>query len=210
MPGRQEDMSGMFRKYAAVLAAFSTMSALAWLCVRGADVDRYIAATAFVPEIWQEEIHSGQAVRVQSLRPMIGLEVLEQKPKYELSAADYDALLKIVEAEAGCEDETGKLLVANVVLNRVNSEDFPDTVSEVVYQRQGEKAQFSPVGNGSIQRIKPSEETVAAVNRAVMGEDISQGALYFASRKAADPKNMDWFDRNLTRLFAYGGHEFFG
>ena len=35
------------------------------------------------------------------------------------------------------------------------------------------------------------------------------GALYFAARKAANPDNMKWFDRNLTRLFAYGGHEFF-
>ena len=40
---------------------------------------------------------------------------------YEISDEDYQTLLRIVEAEAGCEDENGKLLVANVVLNRVES-----------------------------------------------------------------------------------------
>ena len=35
------------------------------------------------------------------------------------------------------------------------------------------------------------------------------GPLYFAARKYADESKMEWFDRNLTRLFEYGGHEFF-
>ena len=56
--------------------------------------------------------------------------------KYHLSEQDHDALLRIVEAEAGGEDSDGKLLVANVVLNRVNSEKFPDTVTEVVMQKE--------------------------------------------------------------------------
>ena len=64
---------------------------------------------------------------------------------YEVSEADYMALLKIVEAEASGEDLTGRLLVANVVLNRVKSSKFPDTIEGVVYQRAGGKAQFSPV-----------------------------------------------------------------
>ena len=49
----------------------------------------------------------------------------------------------------------------------------------------------------------------SAVGRALMGEDISQGALYFAARKYADSGKMKWFDENLTYLFVHGGHEFF-
>lgn len=208
----------MFQKYASVMAAFSMLLAAAWFCVRGVEVNRYVAQTAFYSEpiVCVEELldyerveGSGQAEQNASSQPVIGVSVLEKKRKYDLSEADYEALLKIVEAEAGSEDETGKLLVANVVLNRVNSDQFPDTVEEVVYQRQGGKAQFSPVGNGSIGNIQASRETKAAVERALEGEDVSRGALYFASRKAADPENMQWFDRCLTRLFAYGGHEFF-
>ena len=127
----------------------------------------------------------------------------------ELSGEDYETLLKIVEAEAGTEDGMGKLLVADVVLNRVESESFPDSVKQVVYQQADGHAQFSPVADGSIERVKVSEETEAAVQRALLGEDASKGALYFAAREAADPESMKWFDENLTPLFSYGGHEFF-
>ena len=136
--------------------------------------------------------------------------VLEKKPVYQLNDADYEALLKIVEAEAGGEDENGKLLVANVVLNRVNSNIFPDTVTGVVYQKEFGVCQFSPVSDGRINRVRVSEETRRAVERAVYGEDISQGALYFVARRAVAPDRMQWFDNHLTWLFAYGGHEFFG
>lgn len=125
------------------------------------------------------------------------------------SAEEIEVLQRIVEAEAGCEDEEGKLLVANVVLNRVKDEAFPDTISDVVFQKDGKVTQFSPVASGSIYQVEVSEETVAAVNRALEGEDISEGALYFAARKYASKKNMKWFDENLTFLFRHGGHEFF-
>ena len=49
----------------------------------------------------------------------------------------------------------------------------------------------------------------AAVGRALDGEDISEGALYFAARDYADSKRMRWFDEKLTLLFRHGGHEFF-
>ena len=57
--------------------------------------------------------------------------------------------------------------------------------------------------------VSVTEDTKAAVDRVLMGEDISEGALYFAARKYADSEKMRWFDRALVRLFAYGGHEFF-
>ena len=128
---------------------------------------------------------------------------------YELSEEDLEALLRIVEAEAGSEDEDGRLLVANVVLNRVNSEDFPVTVKEVVFQQSEGVTQFSPVASGRYYTVEISEETIVAVERALMGEDISQGALYFASRKYANSNKMRWFDTKLTFLFEHGGHEFF-
>lgn len=126
-----------------------------------------------------------------------------------ISVEDYENLLRIVEAEAGGEDETGKLLVANVVLNRVESESFPDTITEVILQKNKGVAQFSPVGSGRFWRVEISDETISAVNRALAGEDVSQGALYFAARKYADTDNMRWFDERLDYLFTHGGHEFF-
>ena len=140
---------------------------------------------------------------------VVDFDVLKKELAYDLEDQDLEILLRIVEAEAGGEDEEGKLLVANVVLNRVNSVKFPDTVSEVVFQRENGVTQFSPVANGKIWKVQISEETREAVGRALEGEDISQGALYFAARKYADSNKMKWFDENLTFLFRYGGHEFF-
>ena len=133
------------------------------------------------------------------------------QPNYviEVSQGDIDCLMKIVEAEAGCEDRTGKLLVANVVINRVKDEAFPDTVTEVVYQRNSQSAQFSPVSNGRIDSVKISEETREVVYSALLGEDVSYGALYFVARQYADPEKVRWFDDNLTLLFSHGGHDFF-
>lgn len=128
---------------------------------------------------------------------------------YEVSEEDYVALLRLVEAEASGEDIKGKLLVANVVLNRVKSGVFPDTIKEVIYQRQNGRAQFSPVATGKIDRVAVSEETVEAVERALCGEDESAGALYFVAPAYADAGNHQWFRDNLTLLFSYEGHEFY-
>ena len=124
--------------------------------------------------------------------------------KIHCTEEDYQALLKIVQAEAGGCDEKGKILVANVVMNRVRSDEFPDSIRDVVY----EPAQFQPVSTGSINSVHVSDETVRCVDKALAGEDYSQGALYFMNRKGSG-SSASWFDRNLDFLFAHDGHEFF-
>lgn len=139
----------------------------------------------------------------------IALGVLEPAYVINVSAEDVEVLMRIVEAEAGGEDRKGKLLVANVVINRVKDSHFPDTVTQVVYQRNSKVAQFSPVSDGRINCVKVSEETKEAVYSALYGEDVSKGALYFMARNIANPDKVCWFDNNLTLLFSYGGHDFF-
>lgn len=140
---------------------------------------------------------------------VVNYSVVEQEEYRFLEEDELDVLQRIVEAEAGNEDEDGKLLVANVVLNRVDSDRFPETVTEVVFQQSKGVSQFSPVASGRIYSVEVSEETVAAVERALSGEDISQGALFFAARKYASSSKMKWFDEKLTFLFRHGGHEFY-
>jgi len=140
---------------------------------------------------------------------VVNCATLEQQVIYSLSDEEMEVLLRIVEAEAGCEDEEGKLLVANVILNRVADKAFPDTVKEVVFQQEKGVSQFSPIADGRYYEVKVSKETIRAVSRALRGEDISEGALYFAAREHADAERMKWFDEKLTFLFAHGGHEFF-
>lgn len=127
----------------------------------------------------------------------------------ELDEKNYQVLLRIVEAEAAGEGMEGKKLVANVILNRVEHPSFPNTVEEVVFQKSGGHAQFSPTIDGRFESVQISEETIEAVNAVLAGADDSQGALFFSARSKADPDNMSWFDKNLRWLFACGGHEFY-
>ena len=137
--------------------------------------------------------------------------VVEETPEaltgnsFSLEDQEYQVLLKIVEAEAGCEDTEGRMLVANVVMNRVRNGYFPNTVTEVVYQRQDGKAQFSPVSDGRIDTVNVSQGTIDAVARVMNGEDISQGALFFRSVRS----RSGWFDQKLSRVLEHGNHIFY-
>ncbi len=196
-----------------LLAGVTLLSAS--LCARELKINRVASQPAFRMEYMDESIVEDKhkftetAARVSSGQRVVSYEVLEQTKVYQLSDKDYEALLRIVEAEAGGEDQDGKLLVANVVLNRVNSSKFPDTVWDVVMQKEQGIAQFSPTVDGRYQSVSISEDTKEAVERALYGEDISKGALYFCAREKVDSGKMKWFDQKLTRLFSYGSHEFF-
>ena len=125
--------------------------------------------------------------------------------RFAITEEDYQVLLKIVEAESGGEDIKGRMLVANVILNRLEVGFGGDTITEVVF----EKGQFSPVTSGKIHKMVPSETTIEAVERVLDGEDYSKGALYFMCRELASKKGIRWFDKNLNFLFKHGCHEFF-
>lgn len=204
----------MYKKYMTLLFLCNAVILLTFFNVKGVQLNRVMASQAFqlrmqMPENEEGRDYMGILTQAASGQRIVDYALLEREYIYEVSAEDYEALLRIVEAEAGCEDEMGKLLVANVVLNRVNSEHFPDTIEEVIMQRDKGTTQFSPVANGRFYTVTISEETYDVVNRALCGEDVSRGALYFAARKYADPDKMKWFDNHLTFLFEHGGHEFF-
>jgi len=115
------------------------------------------------------------------------------------SEEELDVLYRIVEAEAGSQDVIGKCLVANVILNRVKHPNFDKTITGVVFA----SGQFQPTSDGRYYTITVSDSTKEAVQKALAGEDYSQGALFFKAPYA----NADW--SNLKLLFIYGGHEFY-
>lgn len=130
-------------------------------------------------------------------------------PVIKITEEEISMLERIVEAEASGEDMIGKILVANVILNRLADDKFPDTVKDVIFQKSGDGYQFSPISNKRYWKVKVSNETKEAVQRALNGEDYSQGALYFIARKIAKKSSVKWFDNNLKWLFKHGGHEFY-
>ena len=205
----------MYKKALSGLLILQLIFMFGSLCVKGVSENRQAAIPVCDMKLDERVLAQertstiGIVETAVSGQRVVDVQVLERKYCHILSDDDREMLLRIVEAEAGNQDEEGKLLVANVVLNRVESEKFPDTVTDVVLQKENGVCQFSPVSNRTLWTVEVSEETEDAVERALMGEDISDGALYFAARQYADSEKMKWFDNHLTFLFKHGGHEFF-
>ena len=111
-------------------------------------------------------------------------------------------LAKIAMAEAeGCNTQT-KTLIIMCVLNRVWSDEFPDTIEEVIFQEN----QFSPIDNGRWDRIEPNEDCYEAVKVVMEAKyDYSGGATYFESCSNED----NWHSRNLEFLYESEGIRFY-
>lgn len=124
-------------------------------------------------------------------------------------SASYDEndvywLARIIEAEAGGESGEGKLAVANVVLNRVASGSYPDTIYDVIFDTKY-GTQFEPTSNGAIYNT-PSEESIEAAKRALSGENNIGGALYFYNPSLVDAV---WIRTNCTYIQTIGCHNFY-
>ena len=118
------------------------------------------------------------------------------------SAKESYLLAKIAMAEAeGCNTQT-KTLIIMCVLNRVWSDEFPDTIKEVIFQ----KNQFSPIDNGRWDRVEPNEDCYEAVKVVMEAKyDYSGGATYFEN--CVDEDN--WHSRNLEFLYESEGIRFY-
>lgn len=114
-------------------------------------------------------------------------------------SADHRLLAKLVYAEARGESYKGQVAVAAVVLNRVTSSEFPNTISGVVYQKNA----FSCVDNGSINNTPDSSSIKAALD-ALNGWDPTGGCLYYYNPKKTDDK---WI-RTRTVTTVIGNHHF--
>ena len=81
-----------------------------------------------------------------------------------VSAEDYELLAALIQCEAGGESYVGQVAVGNVVMNRVESVNHPNTIPEVIY----EAGQFSPVRNGSLHRTMASGNISASCRQAAL------------------------------------------
>lgn len=123
--------------------------------------------------------------------------------------ASYDAgelywLSRIIYAESGAESMAGQIAVGNVILNRVRSSRFPDTVEGVIFDRK-DAVQFEPVGNGRIYQT-PSPQSVEAARRALDGERIVGAALYFYAPALSQGV---WINANCAYQQTIGCHRFY-
>lgn len=117
-------------------------------------------------------------------------------------------LAKLAMAEAEGESGQCKVMVICTVLNRVESHSFPDTVKEVIYQRDPKSGvyQFSCIGDGRFERSEPDDACWQALNTVKTDrKSCDRDVLYFETCKGED----NWHSRNLTFLFQYGPMRFY-
>lgn len=163
--------------------------------ISGADIDDHAEALSlkkFLKSLEKEKVND--------------LEEPEQTPPLPSSkytAEEIEILEKVTMAEAEGESYEGKVAVVNVILNRVASPWFPDTIKEVVFQ----PGQFTPIHDGRYEKAVPNEEVKAAVRDALNGKTVvDSDTLFFLNPKKAKDKTIM---KKFTLSAIIGNHYFY-
>ncbi|MGL4874540.1 MAG: cell wall hydrolase [Clostridium sp.] len=159
-----------------------------------------ISKTAFNLD-YEEAIPSSAAVQNGNTKNEI--EVFNHNgSQLKITKADIDLMAKLVYAESRGEPFQGKVAVASVVLNRVMSQHFPDTIQGVVFQKNA----FSCVVNGRLD-TQTNESCYDAVYEAIRGKDPTNEALFFYNPSIATCSWMKETSKRDSKVI--GNHTFF-
>ncbi len=120
------------------------------------------------------------------------------------SEEDLYWMSRIIHAESSGEPYIGKLLVGDVILNRVLSEKFPNTVKAVIFDTK-HAVQFTPVSNGTIYNT-PCEDCIRAARAVLSGAVRSSVAMYFVNMNTVP---VSWVSKNRPAILTVGKHTFF-
>lgn len=113
-------------------------------------------------------------------------------------------LSRIIHAESRGEPIDGKIAVGNVILNRVKSHEFPNTIYNVIFDRKP-SVQFEPIINGSIYN-SPGKDSIKAAKHALSGTDVAGKSLYFFNPKIA---TSSWISKNRPYFKTIHNHDFY-
>lgn len=152
----------------------------------------------------------------ESLKHELDLNEIEQSPKMIdtlslLSEVELYYLAECVEIEAEGEGLEGKIAVANVLKNRVNSSEFPNSYKDVVSECNNNVYQFCSYSGEYWGNKKITEETYEAIRNTLNGENNVGNATYFSNLKYC---SGGWFTSAeqsgvLERVTEIGQHTFF-
>jgi len=157
------------------------------------------------PSVQQEDAYRGNATSRSGSRTAREVNtVYYEDLGINVADNEIEMLERIVQAEAGGSGYDGMLAVANVVLNRVKYERFPNTVTEVIFANR----QFTPVSDGRYYTVKVSETAKQVVQDALNGARIlEEDALYFCTPTAP---GKGWFETDLRKITYIAPHNFYG
>ena len=129
----------------------------------------------------------------------ISLSTSSKTTSNSISNSDLNLLAKAVYAEARGESYVGQVAVAAVILNRVKSSKFPNTISGVIYQPYA----FTCVNDGQI-NLTPNQSAYNAAQDALNGWDPTYGEIYYYNPKTA---TSSWI-RTRSTTITIGKHVF--
>ena len=129
-----------------------------------------------------------QAVEI----PVVLTEIKTDQTQIDIDSLEI--LAKCVEAEAGNQDQLGKRLVVDVILNRVDSERFPNDIISVISQEN----QFSVWGNGMLKKAKPTEDTFEAIQLELESRTDSE-IMFFTAKH---------YNKYCIPAYVHGDHYF--
>ena len=113
-------------------------------------------------------------------------------------------LSRIINAESEGEPLRGKIAVGNVILNRVDSPDFPNSIYGVIFDTKW-GVQFTPVSNGTINNA-PSAESIIAAKLCLDGANTAGNSLFFFNAALA---TSTWIARSRSHVTTIGNHQFY-
>ena len=113
-------------------------------------------------------------------------------------------LARIITAEARGESLLGQIAVGNVIVNRVKSNSYPNTIYGVIFDRKW-GVQFSPVLDGTIYNTPTYNATLAA-KIILEGTTLSENSLFFLNPKTAE---SNWIVKSREYQYTIGGHDFY-
>jgi len=155
-------------------------------------------------EVVVQEVRTEVTSRSGLVSPREDAKIFYEDISIELTEEEIEIFERIVEAEVSTNNYEGKLAVANVILNRIESERFPDTMKEVVFA----KRQFSPIGDGRYYKVKVTELTKQVIQDALAGYRMVERDVYYFCTPTAPGKG--WFETDLRKVGYIEPHNFYG
>ena len=155
----------------------------------------------------------------ESAEPVTEASQTDEAPAGEVTVGEYNTgvinytytefrmMCYVVHSEVGYCSEENKLAVANVIINRVKSDLFPDNIAEVLTAPN----QFTAIHNYYDQTFPPSDDTIAAVKKALDGEgaDLVNGATFYYAPQFITPEKAAWFENQLQFAAVVDGQRYF-
>ena len=131
--------------------------------------------------------------------------VPESKSVISYTSEEFEMFCCVLEHEVGYCSEASKIAVANVIINRVKSPEFPDTIYEVLNAPK----QFTAIQCYYDGSVTPSENTRECAERALTGEDNSHGAVYYyAPQFCYNANTINWFE-SMELCYEVDGQRYF-